>query len=436
MQNLSAIPTRQGLWALSPVAVFMLLYLVVSLCIGDFYKVPVSVAMTAASIWSILIFRSKPLAGRIEIFSRAAGHTDILYMIWIFILAGSFASLAKGIGCIDATVALTLRIFPPEFIVPGIFIATCLISLSIGTSVGTVVALTPLVVELADTAGGNVAFYTAVVLGGAFFGDNLSFISDTTIAATRTQGCNMSDKFRANLWIALPAATITLLLYIFLGQNSTITTVSNQYPWWLVMPYVIIIAMAVCGINVTIVLSCGIASALLLGFGGGVDPIQACQLMGEGIDSMGDLIIITLLAAGMLGIVKASGGINFLLRALTAGISGQRGAQWCIAALVSIINLCTANNTIAIITAGSISREIAERFNIDPRKTASLLDSCSCITQSLIPYGAQTLLATGLAGISPAAPWPYLFYPWMLAIMVALSITFRFPRRHNRPNNF
>lgn len=436
MQNLSAIPTRQGLWALSPVAVFMLLYLVVSLCIGDFYKVPVSVAMTAASIWSILIFRGKPLAGRIEIFSRAAGHTDILYMIWIFILAGSFASLAKGIGCIDATVALTLRIFPPEFIVPGIFIAACLISLSIGTSVGTVVALTPLVVELADTAGDNVAFYTAVVLGGAFFGDNLSFISDTTIAATRTQGCNMSDKFRANLWIALPAATITLLLYILLGQNSTITTVSNQYPWWLVMPYVIIIAMAVCGINVTIVLSCGIASALLLGFGGGVAPIQACQLIGEGIDSMGDLIIITLLAAGMLGIVKASGGINFLLRALTAGISGQRGAQWCIAALVSIINLCTANNTIAIITAGSISREIAERFNIDPRKTASLLDSCSCITQSLIPYGAQTLLATGLAGISPAAPWPYLFYPWMLAIMVALSITFRFPRRHNRPNNF
>lgn len=436
MQNLSAIPTRQRLWALSPVAVFMLLYLVVSLCIGDFYKVPVSVAMTAASIWSILIFRGKPLAGRIEIFSRAAGHTDILYMIWIFILAGSFASLAKGIGCIDATVALTLRIFPPEFIVPGIFIAACLISLSIGTSVGTVVALTPLVVELADTAGGNVAFYTAVVLGGAFFGDNLSFISDTTIAATRTQGCNMSDKFRANLWIALPAATTTLLLYILLGQNSTITTVSNQYPWWLVMPYVIIIAMAVCGINVTIVLSCGIASALLLGFGGGVAPIQACQLIGEGIDSMGDLIIITLLAAGMLGIVKASGGINFLLRALTAGISGQRGAQWCIAALVSIINLCTANNTIAIITAGSISREIAERFNIDPRKTASLLDSCSCITQSLIPYGAQTLLATGLAGISPAAPWPYLFYPWMLAIMVALSITFRFPRRHNRPNNF
>ncbi len=436
MQNLSAIPTRQGLWALSPVAVFMLLYLVVSLCIGDFYKVPVSVAMTAASIWSILIFRGKPLAGRIEIFSRAAGHTDILYMIWIFILAGSFASLAKGIGCIDATVTLTLRIFPPEFIVPGIFIAACLISLSIGTSVGTVVALTPLVVELADTAGGNVAFYTAVVLGGAFFGDNLSFISDTTIAATRTQGCNMSDKFRANLWIALPAATITLLLYILLGQNSTITTVSNQYPWWLVMPYVIIIAMAVCGINVTIVLSCGIASALLLGLGGGVDPIQACQLIGDGIDSMGDLIIITLLAAGMLGIVKASGGINFLLRALTAGISGQRGAQWCIAALVSIINLCTANNTIAIITAGSISREIAERFNIDPRKTASLLDSCSCITQSLIPYGAQTLLATGLAGISPAAPWPYLFYPWVLAIMVALSITFRFPRRHNRPNNF
>ncbi|MCM1483560.1 MAG: Na+/H+ antiporter NhaC family protein [Muribaculaceae bacterium] len=427
------ISTIQGLIAISPVIVFMALYLAVSLLLDDFYRMPIPVAMAAASVWAVAIYRGHRLADRIDVFSRAAGHSDILYMIWIFILAGAFAALAKGIGCIDATVGITLKVFPPEYLLPGIFVAACLISLSIGTSVGTVVALTPLVVELAREGGGDVALYTATVLGGAFFGDNLSFISDTTIAATRTQGCDMADKFKANVWIAVPAAVLTLVLYVVLGHEYPTTyhaiSQSPSAEWWLVIPYLLIIVLAVSGINVTIVLTCGILSAAVLGLTGGVSLLDSCSLMGSGIESMGSLIVITLLAAGMLGMVKASGGITFILHTLTRGISGSRATQWCIAALVGVVNLCTANNTVAIITVGSMSRELAERAGIDPRKAASLLDSCSCIVQVLIPYGAQTLLATGLAGISPAAPWPYLYYPWALALMVGLSIILRFPRK-------
>lgn len=427
------ITVRQGLAGLSPIVVFLILYLVVSIAIGDFYRMPLAVALVAASVWGVAIYRGKPLLERIEIFSRSAGHSNVMYMIWIFVLAGAFAAIAKSIGSIDATVSLTLRLFPSEYIVPGLFLAACFISLSIGTSVGTVVALTPLAVELAEAGSGNVAMFVGTVLGGAFFGDNLSFISDTTIAATRTQGCNMSDKFKANLWLAVPAAVVTLILYIFLNHGSEPIAVNYDTNMWLVLPYLLIIGTAIAGINVTIVLLLGIVSACTLGVIFGTPLMDLCGYMGEGIDSMGNLIIVTLLAAGMLGIIKASGGIQYLLQILTRRVSGIRGAQCCIAFLVGIVNLCTANNTVAIITVGSISREISERYGVDPRKSASLLDTCSCIVQCLIPYGAQTLLATALAGISPAAPFPYLYYPWALAATVALSIIFLFPRRlHHR----
>lgn len=422
----SGIP---GWLALSPAILFLILYVAVSLVIGDFYVMPITVALVASSVWAVLIYRGHPLSKRIETFSREAGHSNILYMVWIFVLAGAFAALAKGIGAIDATVYLTLRIFPPEYLLPAFFASACFISLSIGTSVGTVVALVPLVVELAAAGGGNVALYVATVLGGAFFGDNLSFISDTTIAATRTQGCSMSDKFRANLAIVLPAAIIALILYMVLGHQTDLTVPDHGAPWWLVTPYLVIIATALSGINVTIVLICGIASAIVLGAVTGVMPLEACRMMGEGIDSMGQLIVITLLAAGMLGMIKAMGGIDYLLRRMTAHVHGTRGAQCCIAAIVSIVNLCTANNTVAIITVGSISCDIALRYGVTPKKVASLLDTCSCIVQCLIPYGAQTLLATGLAGISPAAPWPYLYYPWALALTVTVSILIK--RRRN-----
>ena len=431
--DLSSVSASRGLLALSPVAVFLCLYLVVSLVIGDFYKMPLSVALLAASMWSVAIYsRGGSLVQRIETFSRSAGHTNILYMIWIFILAGAFASLAKEIGAIDATVNFTLRFFPSRFIVPGLFVAACFISLSIGTSVGTVVALSPLAVEMASASGASLPFYVAVVLGGAFFGDNLSFISDTTIAATRSQGCNMADKFKANLWIALPAALVTLGIYVFMSIGTPEVAVGDSADPWRILPYLVVLVAAVAGVNVTIVLTLGIVTALVMGLMYGHDIISLFGFMGAGIDSMGELIIVTILAAGMLGVIKAAGGIQYLLRVLTSHVSGVRGAQACVAFLAGLVNLCTANNTVAIITVGSISRDIGERFGIDPRKNASLLDSSSCIVQCLIPYGAQTLLASSLAGIAPAAPFPYLYYPWALAMMVALSIIFQFPRRLNR----
>lgn len=274
------------------------------------------------------------------------------------------------------------------------------------------------------------ALFVATALGGAFFGDNLSFISDTTIAATRTQGCSMSDKFRANFRIVFPAALVALTLYFFIGSDLQLNVTENNSDPWMILPYLIVIATALAGINVLIVLTCGIASALLLGtLTGKVTLIESCRLMGEGIGGMGELIVITLLAAGMLGLIKAMGGIDFLLMRLTSKVSGKRGAQACIALLVSMVNLCTANNTVAILSVGSISRSISERYGITPRRTASLLDTCSCIVQCLIPYGAQTLLATGLAHISPAAPWPYLYYPWTLAGAVILAVILPAPRR-------
>ena len=421
-----------GWLALSPVLVFLLLYVAVSVIIDDFYKMPIAVALVVSSMWAVIIFRGHSLIDRIDTFSRAAGHANILYMIWVFVLAGAFASMAKEIGAVDATVNLTLRFFPPEFVVPTLFFAACFISLSIGTSVGTVVALIPLAVEIATAVDASVPFYVAAVLGGAFFGDNLSFISDTTVAATRTQGCNMADKFKANLWIALPAAVITLSAYIIMGQDTPAIAMGENADYWLILPYIVVIATAISGLNVTVVLSLGIATALGMGVARGVPMIDMATYAGAGIAGMGDLIVITLLAAGMLGVIKAAGGIAFILRGLTARISGQRGAQAVLAFLVGVVNLCTANNTVAIITVGSISADIARRYGIDSRKSASLLDSASCVVQCLIPYGAQTLLATSLAGISPAAPFPYLYYPWALAAMIALSIIFRFPRHLSR----
>ena len=429
MTEINHISHRRGLLAISPIVLFLVFYLVVSLLVGDFYKMPIAVAMLVAAVWAVAIYRGQPLSRRNEVFTKEAGNSNVVYMVWIFVLAGAFASLAKGIGAIDATVNLTLKYLPPSLLIPGLFFAACFISLSIGTSVGTVVALTPLAVNLAETAGGNVPFFVAVVLGGAFFGDNLSFISDTTIAATRTQGCSMSDKFKANLWIALPAALITLGVYALMGMNVAPIEITESANLLLILPYLLIIVLAITGLNVTVVLVSGILASVAVAVISGYGMLELAGFMGAGIDSMGNLIIITMLAAGVLGIIKAAGGVNYILQCLTARISGVRGAQACIAFLVAIVNMCTANNTVAIIAVGSLSKSIAERYGIDARKAASLLDTCSCIAQCLIPYGAQTLLATSLAGISPAEPWGYLYYPWALIVMVTLSIIFRFPRR-------
>lgn len=416
------ITLSRGLMGISPVIIFLLLYVVVSVAVGDFYRMPFSVALLCASVWAVATYKGK-LTERIEVFSRAAGHANIIYMIWIFILAGAFASIAKEIGAVNATVDLILRLLPAGLIVPGIFAAACFISLAVGTSVGTVVALTPLATEIAGASGGSTAFMVAVVLGGAFFGDNLSFISDTTIAATRTQGCDMADKFRANVWLAVPAALVTLAFYMIETPGFAVPdSGAPAQSVWLVLPYMIVIVTAIVRMNVNIVLSLGIAASLVIGIAQGYPMLDLCGFMGSGIDGMGCLIVITLMSAGMLGVVKASGGITWLLQMLTARVKGTRGAQVCIALLVSLVNLCTANNTVAIITVGSLSKEIARRYGVSASKTASLLDTCSCIIQCLIPYGAQTLLACSLSGLSPAEPFAYLYYPWALAVMVIASI--------------
>ncbi|MCM1292505.1 MAG: Na+/H+ antiporter NhaC family protein [Bacteroides sp.] len=422
MNEFKRIDPWQGLKAVSPVLVFLISYVVVSVMIGDFYKMPLSVSLVAASVWGILMMRDTPLMKRIEVFSRSAGHDNILYMIWVFVLAGAFAMLAKRLGAVEATVDLALSVFPASSLVPTLFFSACFISLSIGTSVGTVVALAPLAAEMAEVSGAPVPFFVAVVLGGAFFGDNLSFISDTTIAATRSQGVGMSDKFKANIIIALPAAVLTLVLYILMSQHAPDVDAAEVGRPWLVLPYLAVILLAVFGVNVSVVLLAGILSAIAMGFIYGFGAMDMASYCGEGIDSMGNLIIITLLAAGMLGLVKQMGGIEFILRQLTRRISDTRGAQAVIALLVGLVNLCTANNTVAIITVGGITRTISERYGVAGRKAASILDTASCIVQCLIPYGAQTLLATSLAGISPAAPWPYLYYPWILTVMLIISI--------------
>lgn len=418
------IPHSKGLLAISPIVLFLFTYLVVSIIVGDFYKMPIAVALVVSSMWATLIYKGVSLARRIEVFSKEAGSGNVMYMIWIFVLAGAFASLAKEMGAIEATVNLTLEYLPARFLLPGLFLAACFISLAIGTSVGTVVALAPLAVQLAETADASVPLFVATVMGGAFFGDNMSFISDTTIAATRTQGCKMNEKFKANLWIALPAALITLVIYMIVGADVKTIELAEIANPLLILPYIVVIILALTGMNVMVVLALGIITAIIIALFKGYAMLDLAGFMGSGIDSMGNLIIITLLAAGMLGLIKAMGGINYLLQCMTARISGARWAQAAIAVLVSIVNMCTANNTVAIITVGSLSKNIAERYGITARKTASLLNTCSCITQCLIPYGAQTLLATALAGISPVAPFPYLYYPWALIFMVAVSIMF------------
>lgn len=422
MENNNAkVDTRKGLIALSPIFLFLTLYLAMSIIVGDFYKIPLSVALIVASMWAVVIYRNHPLFDRLMAFSKGAGHPNIIYMIWIFILAGGFASVAREIGAVEATVSATLQVVPSSMIAPGLFIAACFISMAVGTSVGTVVAITPLAVAMAGDVA-SVPFFVAVVLGGSFFGDNLSFISDTTIAATRSQGCEMADKFKANFRIVLPAALLTLMLYAIIGNGVEVNTHHSDRSPWLILPYIVVIITALLRMNVTIVLTLGILTSLLLGTIFGNEVFDMVAHIGAGIDSMGNLIIVTLLAAGMLELIKRCGGIDWLLQVLTAHIRGSRGGQTCIALLVSLVNICTANNTVAIITVGSLAKEVSDRFGISPQRSASLLDTCSCIVQCLIPYGAQSLLATSLASISPAAPWPFLYYPFILALIVAASI--------------
>ena len=421
-----------GWLALSPLFVFLGLYLVSSIIANDFYKIPISAAFLLASIYAIVICRGKSMEERISTFSEGAGNKNVLLMIWIFVLAGAFAATAKEIGAIDATVNLALRILPGKLLYAGLFIASCFISMSIGTSVGTIVALVPVAAGIAQEVEVSNAFITAIIVGGAFFGDNLSFISDTTIAATRTQECSMSDKFKVNLRIVGPAALVVSLLYVFLGRAVSVVPEAGSVDLMLLVPYILVIILAITGVDVSAVLAIGITVNAIIGFTqGSLNWSSWLESIGGGISGMGDLIIVTMLAGGMLEIIRSNGGLDFIVKGLTKRINGKRGAELSIAGLVSLANLCTANNTIAIITTGRIAHDITKKFGLNPRKTASILDTFSCLIQGLIPYGAQLLMAAGLAGISSISIIAHLYYPFVMGAFAFGAILLRLPRRYS-----
>lgn len=423
---------KSGFLALIPLLVFLILYLGVSLFLGDFYKVPISVAFVLASMVAVGMIRGKSMNDRIAVFSQGAAHPNVLTMIWIFVLAGAFARSAEAIGAIDATVSLTLRLLPGNLLFAGIFLAACFVSLSVGTSVGTIVALMPVAVGLAESTSVDVAYMSAIVVGGAFFGDNLSFISDTTIAATRSQGCELRDKFKVNFYMALPAALLVLLYYVVAGWNLEVVAGAASVDWVKIIPYLVVLATAIAGMNVMIVLTLGLFASGVIGIcSGSFSVFDWLGTMGGGIAGMSDLIIVTLLAGGMLEVIRHNGGIDYIIRILTGRVSNRRTAELSIAALVGIANICTANNTIAIVTVGPIARKISERFGIDPRRSASLLDIFSCVVQGIIPYGAQMLMAAGLASVSPLEVVRYLYYPYALGAVALLAIVFRYPRKYS-----
>ena len=426
-------PMKPRPWlSLTPIAVFLAVYLTSSLIAGDFYRIPVSAAFLIACIYAFCISGGS-IAERIGHFSRGAGNPSILLMVWIFILAGVFATTAKEMGAIDATVQATVGIIPPRMLFAGLFLTACFISMAVGTSVGTIVALVPLGSGIAAQCGVGAGYMAAIIVGGAFFGDNLSFISDTTIAATRAAGCEMRDKFKTNIRIILPAVVVVTGIYLFQGQTAQLTTTREAVEWIKILPYLMIIILALAGVNVLVSLALGIGAVAVIGWAGGsFNWEQWLVAAGQGIGGMSDLILVTLLAGGMLEMIRQGGGLDWLTDHLSRGVKGPRGAQASIAALVSLANVCTANNTIAIITTGHIAKDIATRYGVSPQKTASILDTFSCLIQGLLPYGAQLLMASGLAACAPTEIIPHLYYPMCMGICAIVAILIGRPQSRRR----
>lgn len=418
--------------AISPLIFFIITYLATSIVARDFYKMPITVAFMLTAIFSIAVSKGR-LNNRIKTFNRGAGRKSLMLMLWIFILAGAFANSAKEMGCVEAFVNLTLYIVPHDALLSGLFLASALLSLSIGTSVGTIVALTPIAVGIAEATGTSTPMLTAIVVGGSFFGDNLSFISDTTVVATQSQGCSMSDKFKTNIYIALPAAVVVIFIYALIGSEVTVPPTPDTNEFIKVIPYLAVLIVAIMGVNVFIVLTIGI---LLTGLLNIVMPTPDelplytwFGTMGDGIVGMGELIIVSLLAGGILEVIRANGGIRYIINKILRHVNNPMKAEFSIAALVSLVDVCTANNTIAIITVSGIAREISGKFHLDPRRVASILDTFSCIMQGFIPYGAQLLMAAALAQCNPTSIIPYLYYTYSLLFAALLAITFRFPKK-------
>ncbi len=413
------------MFRLSPLILFLVLYLGTSVVLKDFYSVPIAVAFLLSAVYAILA-PGGTYKERIDSFTKGVGESTVGLMLLIFILSGAFAATAKAMGAVDSTVNMTLQILPPALLLPGVFVASCFISFSIGTSCGTIAALTPVAVGIADAAGISVPLMVGLVVGGTFFGDNLSFISDTTIIATQTQGCRMKDKFLTNIRIVLPCALILVVVYFFIGNNAGTETHLGDYQPVKIIPYLCVIAAALSGMDVILVLILGLFTTALIGvLDESFSPLGWLQEVNNGIMTMAELMLCTLLASGMLAIIRNQGGIQYIIEKITRHINGRRGAELSLAMLVVFVNICTANNTVAIITVGSIARDIAQKFGVDPRRSASILDTMSCFAQGLLPYGAQVLIAAGLASVNPAHIIPFLWYPMMIGVAVVLSILFR-----------
>ncbi len=421
---------KSNAWALVPMGVFLVAYLLTSIVIKDFYKVPIIVAFLLSAIVAIAMNPKESINKKLQIFCEGAGNTNIILMILIFILAGAFGQVAKDMGAVDATVNLGLSILPSYVLIAGLFIIGCFISLSIGTSTGTIVALVPVAVGIAEKINIPLGLAIGAVISGAMFGDNLSMISDTTIAAAKTQGCEMKDKFKMNILIVLPAALITAIVFVLVNRGNNVN-LDNNYVYNLlkVMPYLVVLISALLGVNVISVLTGGIVLAGTVGIATGAFDIWGMvSSINTGIAGMSELIIVVLLVGGMFEIIRYNGGIDFLMYSITSKIRSKKGAEFGIAALVGVVDICTANNTIAIVLVGPIAKDISDRFGIDPRRAASILDTFSCFFQGIIPYGAQLLIAAGLANISPLSIMKYLYYPYLMGIAAILAIILEVPK--------
>ena len=378
------------------------------------------------SIIAILLSRGMSLRERIAEFSKGAGQKDLLLMVWIFVLAGAFASSAKAMGAVDATVNLTLQLLPANFLLAGLFISACVVSLCMGTSVGTIVAFMPIAASLADKTEMSLPLMAAAIVGGAFFGDNLSFISDTTIVATQSQGCKMSDKFRYNFFLVLPVAIIVCLIYLLMGARGNGVVTGETVLWWKIIPYAAVLISAAMGMNVMLVLLMGNVLTGIVGIAdGSYGFMEWTSSMTSGIMGMSELILISMMAGGIFALITKQGVMERFIQQVSKKIHTQRGAELSICMLVGVVNAMTANNTVAILSVGDIAKQIATRFGIDPRRSASLLDTTSCAVQGLLPYGAQLLMASSLAGISALSILPYLYYPMLIGLVVILTILIR-----------
>lgn len=413
--------------ALLPIGVFLIIFLGAGIVFKDFYAMPAIVAFLIALFVAFLQNKELSFNKKIEVIAKGVGEENIITMSLIFLCAGGFSGAVTAAGGVDSTVNLGLSLIPAHFAVAGLFLIGCFISVSMGTSMGTIAALAPIAVGISEKTGFALSICIGAVVCGAMFGDNLSMISDTTIAAVKTQGCEMKDKFKANFFIVLPAAIITVLIFWFVTRNMNFHLEENlSYSLWEVLPYMVVLLGALIGINVFVVLISGIVISLIVGVSmGHIALSEMFQVVGNGVTSMYDITVISIIVACIVSLVKEHSGIQFILNLIKSKINGRRGAEFGIALLALFVDACTANNTVAIVMTGPIAKEISEEFDVDPRRSASLLDMFTSVGQGIIPYGAQLLSAATLTGLTPLQIIPNLYYPLLMGVCGVLTIIFR-----------